>query len=246
MSVPVIVMIQDSSWQMLVMEHLASAGIGAVAVADSAQLVRHVSEAQDKVVCIIEHDAHGFGRRMFAELLRQGKGAVPVIFNIDSAVDAEVSQRLLLNGALAVLPKNIAQLPSLVRMVLHAIDLRYWHYEETQPWSAMAVSKLNRIRDIIMYECYRARASGDARKLHTLQDIDVALEAILAMDVFNPWHAVVAVDRYDGNLTAWGRLAMLLASSLGLALPAKQDVLPYIRRCFPSREYVRPDTVSLG
>ena len=40
MSVPVIVMIQDSSWQMLVMEHLASAGIGAVAVADSAQLVR--------------------------------------------------------------------------------------------------------------------------------------------------------------------------------------------------------------
>ena len=74
----------------------------------------------------------------------------------------------------------------------------------------------------------------------------MALEAILAMDVFNPWHAVVAVDRYDGNLSAWGRLAMLLASSLGLALPAKQDVLPYIRRCFPSREYVRPDTVSLG
>ena len=33
MSVPVIVMIQDSSWQMLVMEHLASAGIGAVMVA---------------------------------------------------------------------------------------------------------------------------------------------------------------------------------------------------------------------
>lgn len=243
MSVPVIVMIQDPAWQMLVMEHLATASIAAVAVDESVQLLRHVCAAEDRVVCIIEHDEHGHGRRMFSELLREGKGAVPVIFVADAAIGAEVTQKLLLNGALAVLEKNVANLTALIRMVLRAIDLRYWRYEDTQPWSAMAISKLNRIRDIVMYESYRARASGDSRKLHTLQDIDVALEAILALDVFNPWHSVVAVDRYDGTPSSWGRLAMLLANSLGLELPAKQDVLPYIRRCFPSREYVRLESL---
>ena len=241
MSVPVVVLIHDAAWRTQVVEHLAQAGVGVAVADDVAELLWQLDHAGERVVCVLENDARGEGRRAFTEMLRAGKGAVPAIFTVSSAPRSDTTQRLLIAGAFAVIMNGATSLPELTRQILRAIDLKFWRYEQSQPWSALAVSRLNRIRDLIMYESYRARASGDSRSLHTLRDIDVALEAVLVMDQFYPWHAVVAVDRYEGNLTSWGRLAVLLANSLDIRLPAKEDMIPYIRRCFPSREYVRLD-----
>lgn len=244
MSEPVIVLINDENWRMQVLGHLRRAGIGAVAADDCSDVLYHLERASERVVCVLENDTRGEGRRAFTEMLRAGKGAVPVIFTSCSLPRSEASQRLLIAGAFAVVVQGPESLPELTRQILHAIDLKYWRYEQSQPWSALAISKLNRIRDLIMYESYRARSSGDSRSLHTLRDIDVALEAVQAMEQFYPWHAVLAVDRYEGNLSSWGRLAVLLANGLELQLPPKEDVIPYIRRCFPSREYVRMDELA--
>jgi len=237
MSVPVLVLIHDEGWRSRVLQHLQAAGLGAVAATDVSALLALVARSDDHLVCVLDNDSRGDGRRAFAELLRTGKGAVPVVFTLVDAKDGEAAQRLLLAGALAVVAQQLDALPDLMRQLLRAIDLKYWRYEESQPWSALAVSKLNRIRDLVMYESFRARASGDVRSLHILNDIDIALEAVLALDHFSPWQAIMTVDRYEGTLMGWGRLAILLANGLGLQLPAKQDVMPYLQRCFPSREY---------
>ena len=169
-----------------------------MAVADDvAELLWQLDHAGERVVCAGKRCARRGAAGVYRNAARrQGSGSGD--FTVGSAPRSDTTQRLLIAGAFAVIGEwrdkpagtdaaNPARNRSEILALRAIATLVGAGGLAPEPYP-----RSDHVRAI-------APVPAAIRVVCTLRDIDVALEAVLVMDQFYPWHAVVAVDRYEGN-----------------------------------------------